>query len=429
VATGSDQRVDAVVVDHTAPVPVVPAGTAVVALAQHATITDRLAAAGHGADVVRDAISLPSEIVAAVAQAIATRRAAAATRVLLAADPKHRAALERVGLTVEMVDPDGDWIVEPGPLVLESLELCAALRTDARWAAVPIVMVGVDAAAAFAAGADDAAPAKEVGIRMRGRIARGAVHRHDEQVSLSRLIRMAERMNRPLCVARVIASGDRSELLRKLRGALRGEDVVVNWGDSELLVGMFGAERRAGIDRMAGLLAGTGARGAVAEYPTDGADLEALHRQLSETLPNASRDETLGVGTAHLGTQLVDVAIVEDEDAAADLMMHSLTSRGHRCWRFSNGAGAVEMLGGQTPKVRARVILLDLNMPAVGGLEVLALLSQDGTLEHTRVIVVSASNDSTLMARARSAGASEYFVKPLDFIGLARSVDGALGRA
>jgi CheY-like chemotaxis protein len=192
---------------------------------------------------------------------------------------------------------------------------------------------------------------------------------------------------------------------------------------------MFGVDRSGGIDRIASLLAGTGARAVVAEYPTDGSDLEALHKALGDTLPNAGRDQTIGVGTTPTGTRLVDVAIVEDEDAAADLMLHSLNGRGHRCWRFSNGAGAVEMLGGATPKLRARVILLDLNMPAVGGLEVLTVLAADGVLKHSRVIVVSATDDPTMQARLRGAGASDYFVKPIDFLGLARAVDNALGRA
>ncbi|MEA2180234.1 MAG: hypothetical protein QOG77_3531, partial [Solirubrobacteraceae bacterium] len=428
VAGAGDERVDAVIVDPSAPVPVVPEGTAIIALAHHPSIEDRRAAAAHGADAVRDAAGLPSEIIDAVAQAIAARRAATSPRVLLAADEAHRATLEAAGLRVESVDPEGDWDGVPGPLVLEDAELCSALRTDARWVSVPIVLVGVDAAQAFAAGADDGAPPEELGVRMRGHIARAAARSRDRQASLSRLVRLAERMNRPLCVVRVVAEGDRGELERKLRGALRGEDVVAPWGERELLLGMFGVERAPGIDRIASLLAGTGSRAAVAEYPTDGADLEALLRALAKVLPNAGRDETIGVGTAHLGTQLVDVAIVEDEDAAADLMLHSLTGRGHSCWRFSNGAGAVEMLSGSSPKVRARVILLDLTMPAVGGLEVLALLSNDGVLEHSRVIVVTASDDSTLQARAQSLGATDYFVKPIDFLGLARAVDGALGR-
>ena len=169
----------------------------------------------------------------------------------------------------------------------------------------------------------------------------------------------------------------------------------------------------------------------VAQYPADGADLESLYGAADEALyaaKRAGRDQVTGAGSGPHATQQVDVAIIEDEDATSELIAHTLNGRGLRCFRFSNGAGAVHMLLGNQPRVRARVILLDLNLPAVDGMELLTLFEREGILRSSRTLVVSADDDPRTVERARGLGASDYVVKPIDLDDLAGRVDAALGR-
>ncbi len=86
------------------------------------------------------------------------------------------------------------------------------------------------------------------------------------------------------------------------------------------------------------------------------------------------------------------------------------------------------MLLGDRPRVRARVILLDLNLPAVDGMELLTLFQREGILRSSRTLVVSAHDDATTIERARSLGAIDYIVKPIDLDALSVKVDEALGR-
>jgi diguanylate cyclase (GGDEF)-like protein len=453
-------------------------GVAVVVLADAPELAERLEIARGGAAACVDRGSTPAEVMDQVALAIQTR-AEVGERVLLVGTDEAD-ALVAEGFEVEVAGDDV-WAelerVSPALIVLaEDHDLCRVLRNAPRWAVVPVIMVSDDPAEAFAAGADDCVPAEsdELAARVRGHLERFRAHqahgetdaltglqnRRTASAAISGLIRMAERLGKTLCLAQVDvdqisrvnelhgrSAGD--AVLRRLgdtlRRTFRNEDVIARWGGEELVLGLFSLDREGGIQRISDVLrrfrdeefAGEDGpftvtfSAGVAEYPTDGADLEALSRAADEALyaaKTAGRDQVAGAGGSQ-SSQQVDVAIVEDEDAASELMSHMLTQRGHRCWRFSNGAGAATLLGGSEPKVRARVVLLDLNMPAVNGMELLGMLQRDDVLRTTRVIVVTASDDPETRTRTRALGAVDYLVKPVEPAALTHAVDRALGRS
>ncbi len=119
------------------------------------------------------------------------------------------------------------------------------------------------------------------------------------------------------------AAGD--EVLRRLGELLlrsfRGEDIVARWGGEEFIVGMYGMSRDDGVQRLAAVLktwrqeefSGPGDvqfritfSAGVAEYPTDGADLQALYRAADQTLyqaKKAGRDRVLSVGGGPVQSQ------------------------------------------------------------------------------------------------------------------------------
>ena len=359
--------------------------------------------------------------------------------------------------------------------------LCGALRNDGRWAVIPVVAVVGDRSevvAALAAGADDClvlpVDRAEVGACVGARIRHarhseslaatdrltGLANRVSAAAALGNLIRLAERLGKRVCIAQLDldglgvlneqhghAVGDAAlrRLGERVRAGLRSEDVVARWAGDRVVIGLFGTDCDRGVDRCTDLLTqwrddplvfdgqpvATTFSAGVAEYPADGNDLETVLGAAEKALRSAKtggRDLVVGSSGAHRTTQQVDVAIVEDEEAAADLMTHGLEARGLRVWRFSNGASAVQMLAGSRPRVRARVILLDLNLPAVDGMELLTLLGRDGVLRSSRVIVVSATDYPQVISQARDLGASDYVVKPVTVEDLGAKVDGALGR-
>jgi two-component system response regulator len=68
------------------------------------------------------------------------------------------------------------------------------------------------------------------------------------------------------------------------------------------------------------------------------------------------------------------------------------------------------------------VVLLDLKLPKVGGLEVLRVLKQDERTRSIPVVVVTSSNEDPDIKAAYALGANSYVVKPVDFDAFAEAV-------
>ena len=81
-----------------------------------------------------------------------------------------------------------------------------------------------------------------------------------------------------------------------------------------------------------------------------------------------------------------------------------------------NGVEALAMLrGGQVPASR-RMILLDLNMPRMNGIEFLREVRKDPELHHIPVVVLTTSNDERDKIEAYNLNVAGYLLKPVTFI-------------
>jgi CheY-like chemotaxis protein len=89
-----------------------------------------------------------------------------------------------------------------------------------------------------------------------------------------------------------------------------------------------------------------------------------------------------------------------------------------------SAAGALTLLrdGPEDARLRPSIILLDLGLPEVGGLELLRELKADPTLRSIPVVVFSASRHDRDLETAYRLGAAGYVVKPMDFEGFVRAV-------
>ena len=86
-----------------------------------------------------------------------------------------------------------------------------------------------------------------------------------------------------------------------------------------------------------------------------------------------------------------------------------------------NGVDALSMLmgshdqSGSGEKIQPDIILLDLNMPKMNGLEFLRIIKKYYSLNNIKVFVMTTSAEEYDKAEARKLGISGYILKPLDF--------------
>jgi len=90
-----------------------------------------------------------------------------------------------------------------------------------------------------------------------------------------------------------------------------------------------------------------------------------------------------------------------------------------------DGEVAVELLLGETP-VRPSVVLLDLNLPKLSGLEVLARLRADVRTRGLPVVVLTSSREEADLVCSYNLGANSYIRKPVSFAEFVKAV-GQLG--
>ncbi|ABL00327.1 response regulator [Pelobacter propionicus] len=127
------------------------------------------------------------------------------------------------------------------------------------------------------------------------------------------------------------------------------------------------------------------------------------------------------------------ILLVEDDQAHAEIVRRSLEGFrvANRLEHVCDGQAALEYLGGQgqwsrLPHPRPHLILLDLRLPKVDGLELLGNIKAEPRLASIPVVVLSTSDADKDMLRASENHANSYLVKPLDLDEFVRMI-GALG--
>lgn len=117
------------------------------------------------------------------------------------------------------------------------------------------------------------------------------------------------------------------------------------------------------------------------------------------------------------------VLIIEDEADAADLFAEMMRVSGFRVLKTSSTAPAITMMTAEQPDI----VLLDIMMPDISGLDVLRQMRADPELADIPVVVVSAKSMPADIKNGMEAGASTYLTKPVGFLELKEAVERALG--
>jgi CheY-like chemotaxis protein len=104
------------------------------------------------------------------------------------------------------------------------------------------------------------------------------------------------------------------------------------------------------------------------------------------------------------------VLIVDDEISMTETLSDMLNLLGYETRVAYSPRRAMEAIIAELP----RMILLDLNMPGVDGVEVCRYIKRDPEAKHTPVVFISAEDDPSVVQRAKEAGAAAFLTKPVD---------------
>jgi DNA-binding response OmpR family regulator len=118
---------------------------------------------------------------------------------------------------------------------------------------------------------------------------------------------------------------------------------------------------------------------------------------------------------------MTSILVVEDDPGIRMALSRGLRDRGYVVTTAESGLAALEVAA----KAEPDVVLLDLGLPDLEGLQVLAMLRGLG---DTPVIVITAQDDDATIVRALDAGADDYVVKPFGLDQLAARMRAVLRR-
>jgi two-component system, NtrC family, response regulator AtoC len=117
------------------------------------------------------------------------------------------------------------------------------------------------------------------------------------------------------------------------------------------------------------------------------------------------------------------VWVVDDDDSTRNYLWEFLSTRGYEVQSLDSGEQAIRRLGNAQ---RPSLVLLDIRMPYIGGLEVLEVLEKQG--RPVPAIVLSGIDQVSMAVKAMRLGAADYLVKPMKEEELERAIAKAIAR-
>ncbi len=106
------------------------------------------------------------------------------------------------------------------------------------------------------------------------------------------------------------------------------------------------------------------------------------------------------------------ILVVDDDELNRDVLARRLEQNGHETESAADGKSALEMLAREP----FDLVLLDMIMPGLSGVDVLSRMKSDEELKHIPVIVISALDDESGIARCIELGAEDYLAKPFNSV-------------
>jgi len=128
-------------------------------------------------------------------------------------------------------------------------------------------------------------------------------------------------------------------------------------------------------------------------------------------------------------TQPVTIAMIEDDEGHARLIEKNLRRAGvhNEIVPLADGARALSFLfgpdgSGLINKGRPLLILLDLNLPDMSGIDILKRIKENEHLRVSPVVVLTTTDDSVEIRRCYDLGCNVYITKPVDYEKFANAI-------
>ena len=127
----------------------------------------------------------------------------------------------------------------------------------------------------------------------------------------------------------------------------------------------------------------------------------------------------------------VEILLVEDNITDAELTIRELKKQhlANNLFHVKDGEEALEFIlaTGKYEGIRSidnppKVVLLDIQMPKVNGIEVLQKIKSDERTRATPVVMLTSSKEDPDIQKCYKLGANSYIVKPVNFEGFAESI-------
>jgi CheY-like chemotaxis protein len=121
------------------------------------------------------------------------------------------------------------------------------------------------------------------------------------------------------------------------------------------------------------------------------------------------------------------ILLVEDDEIDVMSVRRALRDLkvANRLYHVGNGEEALEFLK-NTDNERPAIILLDINMPRMNGIEFLKIIKQDPNYWHIPIVILTTSRAEMERHESFSTGAAGYMVKPVEykqFVEVIRAID------
>lgn len=128
--------------------------------------------------------------------------------------------------------------------------------------------------------------------------------------------------------------------------------------------------------------------------------------------------------------QSVEILLVEDNDDDAEMTIRALKKNNlaNGLLHLKDGVEALDYVFGEGAykgrhvEDKPRVIVLDLKMPKIGGIEVLQKLKSDDRTKSIPIVVLTSSKEDPDIKRCYALGVNSYVVKPVEFDDFFRAI-------
>ena len=139
----------------------------------------------------------------------------------------------------------------------------------------------------------------------------------------------------------------------------------------------------------------------------DGLDRDFSRTCEEESSPPGKTQDIVPIGSTGLG-EGGEILIVDDDESNRELLRRRLLRHGYSVSTCPDGESALEHLRSNP----VDVVLLDMMMPGISGIEVLERLKNDKTLRNVPIIMLSALDDTDQIVKCILLGAEDYLFKP-----------------